>query len=121
MMLGHRADQIDTQAEVGSIGSAVRKAAAPGAGSIEPVVLALAVETAGMTTEDMGSVTAGRVAAEEVCYTPTALEDMVMMFRNGLGQALVHMSTLRTSLGQALVHMSTLHKSSVQALVHRKN
>jgi hypothetical protein len=86
MVLGRRVDHIAVAVdrkqavEAGSIGSAVRTAAAP-----EPVVLALDIETAGTTTENMGSVAAGQVAAAEVCYTPTVLEDMAMMFRKSSG------------------------------------
>ena len=65
-----------TGSAVGKV-AVVRKVAAPAAGSIEPVVLGL----------DTATEAAGGVAVEVVYYTPTVLEDMVMMIRKSSGSA----------------------------------
>jgi hypothetical protein len=89
MLSGHKIDRIavavvqkravvadSTGSAVGKV-AVVRNVAAPAAGSIEPVVLVL----------DMVTEAAGLVAVEVVYYTPTVLEDMVMMIRKSLGSA----------------------------------
>jgi hypothetical protein len=90
MLSGHKIDHIavavvqkwvvvvdSTGSAVGNV-AVVRKVAAPAAGSIEPVVLVL----------DMATEAACLVAVEVVYYTPTALEDMVMMIRKSSGSAM---------------------------------
>ena len=89
MLSGHKIDRIagarvqkrvavadSTGSAVGKV-AVVRKVAAPAAGSIEPVVLGL----------DTATEAAGGVAVEVVYYTPTVLEDMVMMIRKSSGSA----------------------------------